>query len=109
MKPNFLLSVPALAKNFRKNIESLIRAKGRFTERLFNFALRTAYVYNRDGYSKGHGWRIVLWPLVKLFDAALFRKVREAFGGSLRFFVGGGALLEYIEFGDLPGVAAIRD
>ncbi|MBQ5639077.1 MAG: phosphoglycerate kinase, partial [Alistipes sp.] len=22
---------------------------------------------------------------------------------------GGGALLEYIEFGDLPGVAAIRD
>ena len=51
----------------------------------------------------------MLWPLVKLFDAALFRKVREAFGGSLRFFVGGGALLEYIEFGDLPGVAAIRD
>ena len=94
VRPHFLLSVPALAKNFRKNIESLIRAKGRFTERLFNFALRTAYVYNRDGYSKGHGWRIVLWPLVKLFDAALFRKVREAFGGSLRFFVGGGALLD---------------
>ena len=53
VRPHFLLSVPALAKNFRKNIESLIRAKGRFTERLFNFALRTAYVYNRDGYSKG--------------------------------------------------------
>ena len=83
VRPHFLLSVPALAKNFRKNIESSIRAKGRFTERLFNFALRTAYVYNRDGYSKGHGWRIVLWPLVKLFDAALFRKVREAFGGAL--------------------------
>ena len=95
VRPHFLLSVPALAKNFRKNIESLIRAKGRFTERLFNFALRTAYVYNRDGYSKGHGWRIVLWPLVKLFDAALFRKVREAFGGSLRFFVGGGALQRF--------------
>ena len=94
VRPHFLLSVPALAKHFRKNIESSIRAKGRFTERLFNFALRTAYVYNRDGYSKGHGWRIVLWPLVKLFDAALFRKVREAFGGSLRFFVGGGALLD---------------
>ena len=94
VRPHFLLSVPALAKNFRKNIESSIRAKGRFTERLFNFALRTAYVYNRDGYSKGHGWRIVLWPLVKLFDAALFRKVREAFGGSLEFFVGGGALLD---------------
>ena len=42
VKPNFLLSVPALAKNFRKNIETSIRAKGRFTERLFDFALRTA-------------------------------------------------------------------
>ena len=25
------------------------------------------------------------------------------------YATGGGALLEYIEFGDLPGVAAIRD
>ena len=32
VQPHFLLSVPALAKNFRKNIESSIRAKGRFTE-----------------------------------------------------------------------------
>ena len=55
VKPNFLLSVPALAKNFRKNIETSIRAKGPFTERLFDFALRTAYIYNQDGYHKGKG------------------------------------------------------
>lgn len=94
VRPHFLLSVPALAKNFRKNIEASIRAKGRSTERLFNLALRTAYIYNGDGYSRGHGWRVVLWPLVKLFDTMLFGKVREAFGGSLKFFVGGGALLD---------------
>lgn len=94
VRPHFLLSVPALAKNFRKNIESSIRAKGRATERLFDLALRTAYAYNGDGYSKGRGWRMVLWPAVKLFDAMLFRKVRGAFGGSLKFFVGGGALLD---------------
>ena len=47
VRPHFLLSVPALAKNFRKNIEGSIRAKGRFTERLFNLALRTAYLYNK--------------------------------------------------------------
>ena len=94
VKPNFLLSVPALAKNFRKNIETSIRAKGRFTERLFDFALRTAYIYNQDGYHKGKGWRILLAPVVGLFDLVLFRKVREAFGGSLEFFVGGGALLD---------------
>ena len=33
-------------------------------------------------------------PAVALFDAVLFRKVREAFGGCMKFFVGGGALLD---------------
>jgi long-chain acyl-CoA synthetase len=94
VRPHFLLSVPVLAKNFRKNIESSIRAKGPAAERLFELALRTAYCYNQDGYSRGKGWRFVLWPAVKLFDLFLFRKVREAFGGSLKFFVGGGALLD---------------
>ncbi len=94
VKPNFLLSVPALAKNFRKNIESSIRAKGKFVERMFDFALKVAYEYNQDGYHKGKGWRILLAPIVGLFDAILFRQVREAFGGSLEFFVGGGALLD---------------
>lgn len=94
VRPHFLLSVPALAKNFRKGIESSIRAKGAATERLFCLALRTAYAYNRDGYSKGKGWRFVLRPAVALFDLVLFRKVRQAFGGELRFFVGGGALLD---------------
>lgn len=94
VRPHFLLSVPALAKNFRKNIETSIRAKGKTTEWLFNLALRTAYAYNRDGYSKGRGWRCLLRPLVGLFDLLLFKKVRQAFGGELQFFVGGGALLD---------------
>lgn len=94
VRPHFLLSVPALAKNFRKGIEASIRAKGPTTERLFRLALRTAYTYNQDGYHKGRGWRILLAPVVGIFDALLFRKVREAFGGHLQFFVGGGALLD---------------
>ena len=94
VQPHFLLSVPALAKNFRKNIENSIRAKGAFTERLFHLGLKVAYVYNQDGYNRGKGWRCVLRPVVSLFDAVLFRKVREAFGGCMKFFVGGGALLD---------------
>ncbi|OUN77258.1 long-chain fatty acid--CoA ligase [Alistipes sp. An54] len=94
VQPHFLLSVPALAKNFRKNIESSIRAKGPFVERLFRMALKVDYAYNCDGYSKGHGWRFLLKPLVALFDIVLFRKVREAFGGCMKFFIGGGALLD---------------
>ncbi len=94
VRPHFLLSVPALAKNFRKNIEKSIQAKGRATERFFRFALRIAYAYNADGYSRGKGWRCLLKPFVALFDLLLFRKVRQAFGGELQFFVGGGALLD---------------
>ena len=94
VRPHFLLSVPALAKNFRKNIETSIRKKGKTTERLFNLALKTSYTYQADGYTKGHGWRCLLKPAVALFDKILYSKVREAFGGELQFFIGGGALLD---------------
>ncbi len=94
VRPHFLLSVPALAKNFRKNIEATIAKKGRFTERLFRHALRVAYAYNKDGYLRGTGWSALLKPLVALYDRILFSKVREAFGGELKFFIGGGALLD---------------
>jgi long-chain acyl-CoA synthetase len=94
IKPHFLLSVPALAKNFKKNIESSIRAKGSFTVSLFNLGLKIGYVYNGIGFDKGKGWRCILKPLVGLFDKVLFSKIRGAFGGRLDFFVGGGALLD---------------
>ena len=94
VRPHFLLSVPALAKNFRKNIEATIAKKGAFTERLFRHALRVAYAYNKDGYLRGTGFAALLRPLVALYDKILFSKVREAFGGELKFFIGGGALLD---------------
>lgn len=94
IKPNFLLSVPSLAKNFRKNIEKGIREKGKFAEKLFNHALNVSYRYNGKGWDKGKGWRAILKPYVRLFDKILFSKVREGFGGRLDFFIGGGALLD---------------
>lgn len=94
IKPDLLLSVPALATNFKKNIEKGIAEKGKFTENLFKLALNVAYKYNRDGFDKGQGLNVLRMPLVKLFDKILFSKVREVFGGDLKFFVGGGALLD---------------
>ena len=94
VKPHLILSVPALAKNFKKNIEQGIRSKGKSAESLFRYALRITETYNGNGHDKGQGTRIFLKPLVSLFDKLLFSKVRENFGGSLRFFIGGGALLD---------------
>ncbi len=94
VKPHILMSVPALAKNFRKNIESAIHAKGGFTEKLFHHALSLAYKYNKEGFNKGSGGTFLYKPLLKLYDLILFKKVRQAFGGNLKFFIGGGALLD---------------
>lgn len=94
-KPHLILSVPALAKNFKKNIEQGIQAKGDTVKKLFNMGLKVAYIYNGDGGDdKGRGWRFLLKPLVALFDKLVFSKVRENFGGELKFFIGGGALLD---------------
>lgn len=94
IKPHFLLSVPALAKNFRNNIEKAIQEKGGIAEKLFYHALKVAYKYNGNGWNKGRGFKKLLWPLMKLYDAILFKKIRAGFGGRLKFIVGGGALLD---------------
>lgn len=94
IKPNLLLSVPALAKNFRKNIEGGIRAKGPVVEKLFNHALKISYAHNKEGHNKGKGLSLLYKPLIWAYDKILFSKIRENFGGNLDFFIGGGALLD---------------
>jgi len=93
VKPMLMLSVPTLARNFRKNIETNIKAKGKTVEKLYNFALNNAIKYYKEYWNRG-GWQSWRWPLVKLFDKIIFKAVREGFGGRMRFFVGGGALLD---------------
>jgi len=93
-KPDILMSVPALSKNFRKSIEKGIHAKGKITEMLFNHGLKVAYLYNGEGWNRGKGWRALLKPEYNLLDKLLFSKIRASFGGNLKFFIGGGALLD---------------
>ena len=94
VKPHFILSVPALAKTFKKNIEQGIRAKGKTTVKLFNFGMKVRQLYYGDSNLDFKGWRYLLKPLVALFDKIIFSKVRDNFGGELKFFIGGGALLD---------------
>ena len=94
VRPHFILSVPALAKTFKKNIEQAIRAKGPTVERLFNWGMKVRQVYYGDSNLDFKGLRYFLKPLVWFFDKIIFSKVRENFGGELRFFIGGGALLD---------------
>ena len=94
-QPNVMLSVPTLAKNFKKSIETAIKKKGATVEKLYNFALNNAIAYYKEGYNKGTQFvDIFRWPLVKLFDKLVFSSVRQGLGGKMKFFVGGGALLD---------------
>ena len=94
-KPNVMLSVPTLAKNFKKSIETPIAKKGKTIEALYNFALKNAIAYNKEGYNKGTEFvDIFRKPLMLLFDKIIFKAVRQGLGGQMKFFVGGGALLD---------------
>ena len=95
LKPNVMLSVPTLAKNFKKSIEAGIAKKGKTVEKLYNFALRNAIAYYKEGYNRGTEFAdIFRKPLIGLFDKIIFKAVRQGLGGQMKFFVGGGALLD---------------
>ena len=93
-RPHVMLSVPALARNFKKNIESGIKAKGPKVQKLFDFAVKNAIAYNKEYYNRGGFLNLWRKPRMALFDKLIFKQVRESFGGRMKFFVGGGALLD---------------
>lgn len=96
VRPHVMLSVPAISRNFRKNIEAGIKKKGPAVEKLYDFALKNAIKYNREYYNMGKPC-LTQWYrgiLKSLFDKMIFKSVRENFGGRMQFFIGGGALLD---------------
>ncbi|MFW6043284.1 MAG: AMP-dependent synthetase/ligase, partial [Marinilabiliaceae bacterium] len=94
IKPHVLMSVPAIAKNFRKNIEKGVTQKGKVASALLHAGMKYAIWYNGYGNNRGKGLKKLTYPIYKFFDSILFKNVREKLGGNLKFFIGGGALLD---------------
>jgi long-chain acyl-CoA synthetase len=94
INPHLLMSVPALATNFKNSIEGGIQKQGKMAYRLFQQGLKVAYIYNGEGYKRGRGSRALLKPLVAFYDRIIFSKIRENFASNLEYFIGGGALLD---------------
>lgn len=94
IRPTLMMSVPALSKAFKKNIENAVRAKGKAAWRMFKFFVAVAYKYNGNWSNRGKGWRTLLKPLMMLGDTLIFNAVKANFGGRLAHFIGGGALLD---------------
>lgn len=94
IRPHLILSVPALAKSFKKNIEQGIQKQGALAMKLFQWGTAVRQCYFGESCLDSKGWRHILRPVVWMFDQILFKKIRANFGGELRFFIGGGALLD---------------
>ncbi len=96
VRPHVMLSVPAISRNFRKNIEGGIRKKGPKVEKLYEFALDNAIKYNREYWNMGRPFITMWWRgiLKAVFDRLIFKSIRQNFGGRIQFFIGGGALLD---------------
>jgi long-chain acyl-CoA synthetase len=93
--PHFILTVPAISGNFMTKIKDGVAAKGAFVNRIFTAGLNAGIRMNRDGFHKaGLLVRLVNFLPYKIADLLVFKKVRKIFGNSIRFCVGGGALLD---------------
>ena len=72
VKPHFILSVPSLAKTFKKNIENGIKAKGPKVVKMFNQAVAISQLYHGNGNAESKGWRMVLKPLAPVLSLIAF-------------------------------------
>lgn len=95
-RPHILLTVPALTANFMKKIVAGVEEKGGLVEKLFKRGIEAGIAMNGDGFRRPPlGTRIaafVPWFLAKTIVFGAVKK--KVFGDSIRYCVGGGALLD---------------
>jgi long-chain acyl-CoA synthetase len=94
--PIFLFTVPALSGNFMKKIVAGIEEKGGIIEKIFKAGIRAGVARNGNGYDKAPPAVLAKTFLpYHLARILIFRKLAKmVFGESIRFCVGGGALLD---------------
>ncbi len=105
VKPTLLFSVPKLFNRLYDTLQERIRHDGVLNRKLFEEALDNARKLRRIrslGRAKG-----VLELKAKVYDKLVFERIREQFGGRIRYAVSGGAQLapEVAEFVDSLGIS----
>ena len=94
--PHLLMTVPALSGNFMKKIIAGVEEKGGLVEAIFKRGIEAGIAWNGDGFHRPplrvRAAAFLPWLLAR---ALVFGAVkRKVFGTSIRFCVGGGALLD---------------
>ena len=109
VKPTFMGAAPRIFEKAHGRIVTMQQAEGGLKEKIFNQAFKVGLEVNRR---KRAGQSVPL-PLSLqhgLFDRLVFSKVRERFGGRVRFFISGAAALnqEIAEWFNAAGILILE-
>ncbi|NTV47695.1 MAG: long-chain fatty acid--CoA ligase, partial [Chlorobiales bacterium] len=111
VKPTVVITVPRLFERIRSTMMKTIDNSGdSFRKKMFHWALDVGYKHMRGMYSPLTGAQMLTGLQYKLADKIVFSKIRERFGGRIRFFVSGGAALpkETGEFFQVLGITILE-
>ncbi len=95
VRPQFLLTVPALSGNFINKMKEGVKEKGELINGIFERGIQAGTRIYGNGFNpissiiKGTNWFNYT-----IANALIFGKLADVFGGELEFMVGGGALLD---------------
>lgn len=92
--PHFILTVPALTGNFMSKMKDGVAAKGGFIIKLFDAGIQAGIEMNGNGFGAKNKVGLKKRLVYKLAYTLIFKKLQGIFGNSIRFCVGGGALLD---------------
>ena len=109
IRPTFMGAAPRIFEKAHARVVTMTAQEGGLKERIFNkaFAVGTAVVDLRQA---GKPIPAGLGLQYKLFDKLVFSKVRERFGGRVRFFISGSAALnrDIAKWFDAAGVLILE-
>lgn len=112
IKPQWMCGVPRLWEALAKGVNKAMQKKGGISLFLFKFFVSVGKHYkNNKDRVMGHVCRlkkrikfidfcdgffpmILLWPLNKLGNALVFKKIRAKFGGNIKIAISGGGALQ---------------
>jgi long-chain acyl-CoA synthetase len=92
VKPTFMGAAPRIFEKAHGRIVTMQASEGGIKEKLFNQAFKVGLQWDkarREGRAPG----FLLTQQRNLFDKLVFSKVRDRFGGRVRFFISGAAAL----------------
>jgi len=109
VKPTFMGAAPRIFEKAHGRIITMQQAEGGLKEKIFNQAFKVGLEVNRRKRA-GQSVPPLLGLQHGLFDKLVFSKVRDRFGGRVRFFISGAAALnqEIAEWFNAAGILILE-